>query len=128
MSAAKANWSGPGIIQGFLTLRPGSKLTQETLEKWLDKEYIPAFLETRVVKAAHRFKAANPEYGKPNMVVYELDDLAAAKSGNLQEVSRVSSLFPSNDPVDTFVESEARVLSLVEEYQKEEYPAGLLIP
>jgi hypothetical protein len=128
MSATKANWSGPGIIQGFFTLPPDSKLTQETLEKWLDDEYNPAMLETKVVKAAHRFKAANPDYGKRNMVVYELDDLASAKSGELQEVSRVSSLFPSKEPVDSFVESEARILSLIEEYKKEEHPKGLLMP
>lgn len=128
MSATKAIWSGPGIIQGFLNLRAESKLTQETLEKWLDEEYIPAMLETKIIRAAQRYKAANPEYLKQNMVVYELADLASAKDGKLQEVPRSSNLFPSSDPVDAFVESEARILCFVEEYKKKEHDEGSLIP
>jgi hypothetical protein len=128
MSAAKATRSGPGIIQGFFILRAESKLTQETLEKWFDEEYIPAMLGTGVIRAAQRYKAANPEYAKQNMVVYELADLASAKDGKLEKVPRVSSLFPTSDPVDSFVESEARILSMVEEYKTKEHVEGPSIP
>jgi hypothetical protein len=72
-----------------------------------------------VVKAAHRYKAANQKYGKQNMVVYELAALASAKDGGLDKFPRTSKLFPTSDPVDSFVETEARVYSIVEEYPAE---------
>ena len=127
MSGSSTTWSGPGLIQVFINLRKDTKLSQPTLEKWLDEVYIPAQVETGVVKGVRRFKAANPSYDKQNLVIYHVPDLAALRTGKLEAVPRSSELFPTEEPVDAFVESDSRVLSEVEVFEKERHAPGELV-
>jgi hypothetical protein len=123
-TANTASWSGPGILQVFFNLKESSKLSQETLDKWLDEEYIPALIETGVVKSAWRFKAANPDYGKPNMVIYKIPDVAAVQLQKLHSVPVTSSLFPTDEPVFSFVENDSRTFSFVQLYETTKQPEG----
>lgn len=122
-NATPPSWSGSGIIQSFFTLPASSELSQETLEEWLDEVYLNALIDTGAVTSAWRFKAANPEYGKQNLLIYKVPDLAQA--GKIRSVPRTSEKFPSGEPVDTFVESESRILSLVQLCETTKHPEGL---
>lgn len=116
--------SGPGIIQVFFNLKESSKLSQEILDKWLDDEYIPALVETGVAKSAWRFKAANSDYDKPNMVIYKVPDMSTEQLQKLHSVPLTSSLFPTNEPVTSFVENDSRIFSFVQLYETTKQPEG----
>ncbi|KAF2653397.1 hypothetical protein K491DRAFT_694800 [Lophiostoma macrostomum CBS 122681] len=132
MSDASTNppsWSGPGVVQTFITIPPSSQLDQETLSKWLDEVYLPAVIDTGVVKSAWRFKAANPDHGKQNLVFLKVPDLAPVQAGKLQAISRTSDMFPSSESIDAFVESESGIFSFVQLYETTKQPedAGSVI-
>ncbi|KAF2642263.1 hypothetical protein P280DRAFT_262017 [Massarina eburnea CBS 473.64] len=130
MSTSTApQWSGPGIMQSFISLKPGTKLSQETLEKWFEEEYIPAILDTGIVTSAVTWKAADPEYKHQGMVIYKVPDLTPVKEGKLKDdaVSRKSSLFPTDGPVDDFIEFESRILSLNQYFEVEKQPEATKI-
>jgi hypothetical protein len=116
--------SGPGVVVTALTIPPTSKLSQETLSKWLDEIYLPAVIDTGVVRSAWRFKAANPDHGKQNLVFLKIPDLAPVQTGKLQAVSRTSDTFPSSEPIDAFVDSESRIFSFQELFETEKQPEG----
>ena len=123
-SAALLAWSGPGIIQSFITVPEDSKLSEETLEKWLDNVYVPALIETGVVKSAWRYKAANPHSDKPLMSIYKIPELRDVQAGKLQDIKRTSDLFPTDRPLEDFVISESRILGLEELYETTKQPEG----
>jgi hypothetical protein len=124
-SAASLAWSGPGIIQSFITIPEDSKLSEETLEKWLDNVYVPALIETGVVKSAWRYKAANPHSDKPLMSIYKIPELRDVQAGKLQDIKRTSDLFPTDKPLEDFVISESRILGLEQLYETTKQPEGL---
>ncbi|CAI6338231.1 unnamed protein product [Periconia digitata] len=121
---SEPQWSGPGIMQSFVTLKEGSKITQETLDRWFEEVYVPELIKTGIVTAASIWKAANPAYEKQNMILYEAPDLAPIKQGKLREdhVSRKSDMFPTDGPVDDFVDVESRILAREEYYEIEKQP------
>ncbi|KAF2707031.1 hypothetical protein K504DRAFT_436215 [Pleomassaria siparia CBS 279.74] len=110
-------WSGPGIIQSFITIPKTSLLSQDVVEKWLDDVYIPALVETGVITSAWRFTSANPNYEKPLMSIYKVPELRDVQAGKLQDINRTSDTFPTNGPLEHFVESESRILGLEQLYE-----------
>jgi hypothetical protein len=126
MSDSADSWSGHGIIQAFFKVK-STELSEETLLEWLDGTYIPALIDSGVVESAFRFKAANEANDKPNMIIYKIKDLAEVKAGKLMEVPRTSKTFPSDTTnVEEFTEYEARTWSLVELFETEKQPHGML--
>ena len=123
-STASFAWSGPGIIQSFITIPKDSKLSEETLEKWLDNVYVPALIDTGIVKSAWRYKAANPHSDKPLMYIYKIPELRDVQAGKLQDIKRTSDLFPADGPLEDFVISESRILGLVQLYETTKQPEG----
>jgi hypothetical protein len=119
--ASSKQWSGPGIMQTLMKLKPDSKLSQETLQKWWEEEYLPKMLETGIVKSACTWKAADPKYEHQNMIIYQVPDVAAMKSrgSELSDIPRTSDSFPTDGGVDDFIEFESRVYSLVQNYEVE---------
>ena len=117
-------WSGPGILQAFMTLAPSSALTQKTLEKWLDEIYVPALVNTGTVKSAWRYDAANPNNDKPLMLIYKVPNLRDVQAGKLQEVRRTSELFPTDEPLEAFIVSDLRILQFEQLYEMEKQPEG----
>lgn len=118
------SWSGPGIMVSFISLKKDSQLSRETLEKWFDDVYVPAVLGTGIVKSAWKWEAAGPDYDKQHMVIYKVPDLAGAQSGKLKEVPRTSELFPTDGPVDDFIDFESRIFSLAQLYETSKQPEG----
>jgi len=108
-------------MQTLMKLKPGSKLSPETLEKWWEEEYLPKMLETGIVKSARTWKAADPKYEHQDMIIYQLPDVAAIKSRGkeLSDILRTSDSFPTDGPVDDFIEFESRIYSLVQNYEVE---------
>jgi hypothetical protein len=123
-SATPPAWSGPGIVQNFITIPDSSKLSEETLKKWLDDVYIPALIETGVVKSAWRFKAAKPHCEWPLMTIYKIPELQNVQHGKLQDIKRTSELFPTSGPLEDFVTSESRILGLEQLYETTKQPEG----
>ncbi|KAF2794664.1 hypothetical protein K505DRAFT_274721 [Melanomma pulvis-pyrius CBS 109.77] len=121
-SPAPPAWSGPGIIQSFITIPESSKLSQATLEKWLDEFYVPALIATGVVTSAWRFKAANSDFEKPLMSIYKIPELRDVQGGKLQDIKRTSDLFPTSGPLEDFVVSESRILALEQLYETTTQP------
>jgi len=109
-------WSGPGIMQSFVNIKHHTGITEDTLEQWFDDVYVPNVLQTGIVKSASRWKAADTAYDKQWMILYEVDDLGLVQSGGLKKVPRTSTMFPTDGPVDNFIELESRVLSLEQNY------------
>lgn len=127
MSATGANtqqWSGPGIMLSFIYFRKGSQLSQETFWKWFDEVYVPAVVGTGIVKSAWRWKAANPDYQKLHMVLYKVPELSTAQTDALKNIPRTSDTFPTNGPVDDFIDFESRIFSLVQYFETEKQPEG----
>ncbi|KAF2002665.1 hypothetical protein P154DRAFT_520783 [Amniculicola lignicola CBS 123094] len=120
--AAIPQWSGPGIIQNFVTIPESSELSQEVFQEWVDNEYMPGLLHTGVVKSAWQFKAASPEYKWQTMFIYRVPDLAPIQAGKLQSVPRTSDRFPTAGPVDDFIEVETRIYSLAQLYETTKKP------
>jgi hypothetical protein len=117
-------WSGPGIIQSFITIPESSKLSKETLEKWLDNVYVPALIESGVVKSAWHFKAANPHSDKPLMSIYKIPELRDVQAGKVQDIKRTSDLFPTDGPLEDFVVYESRILGLEQLYETTKQSEG----
>ncbi|KAF2184359.1 hypothetical protein K469DRAFT_580245, partial [Zopfia rhizophila CBS 207.26] len=115
-------WSGPGIIVNLVRIPETSKITRGTLEKWFDDVYVPDLVATGVVTSAWRFKAANPDDAKQSMAIYKVLDLAPVQTGKLQTVKKTSETFPTDSHVDEFVESDSRMFSLVQLFQRERQP------
>lgn len=123
--SAKPNpFSGPGIVQSFIKLRKDSQLSEEVLWKWWDGVYIPALLETGVVKSAWRWKAANQDYDKQHMIIYKIPEMAEVAAQKLRGVPRTSDMFPTSGPVDDFTELEVRCLTLTQLYETAKQPEG----
>jgi hypothetical protein len=123
-SATPPAWSGPGIIQNFITIPASSKLSEETLKKWLDEVYIPALIESGVVKSAWRYKAAKSHSEWPLMTIYKIPELQNVQDGKLQDIKRTSKLFPTSGPLEDFVTSESRILSFEQLYETTKQPEG----
>ncbi|KAF2013827.1 hypothetical protein BU24DRAFT_424860 [Aaosphaeria arxii CBS 175.79] len=121
-SGSPPQLSGPGILQTFVSIPQSSQLAEDTLLQFLDNVYTPALIETGVVESVRRYKAANPAYDKQHMIVYNVPDLAPLLAGKLQKVPRTSETFPTNGPVEDFVEFESRIFSLAQVYQTVEHP------
>jgi len=114
--------TGPGIIVVRFKLRDSSDISQDLLEKWYDEVHIPDVLTTGGVKSAWRWKAADPEYGNQNMVLYKLPDLAFMQDPKFQSIPITSDLLPSGEPMTKHTEFEIRTYSLVQLYQLEVQP------
>lgn len=119
-------------MQLFVKLRANSNLSQEILEKWFNEVYLPAVLNTGIVKAITSWKAANPNYERPWMIVFEIGDLSLVQHGNrnlrgseLHQISRTSEMFPSSGPVDDFVDFETRILKQIQLYGSSGNSAGV---
>jgi hypothetical protein len=123
--AAPKQWSGPGIMQTFMKLKPESKLSQETLDKWWQEEYLPKVLDTGIITSARTWKAADPKYEYQNMILYQVPDLAAAQSRELSNIPRTSDSFPTDGPVDDFIEFESRIFSKVQLYEATPQSEGM---
>ncbi|KAF2266677.1 hypothetical protein CC78DRAFT_566739 [Lojkania enalia] len=121
-TGAPPAWSGPGIIQSFLTIPKTPDLSEEVLLKWFDEVYVPGLLATGVVTSSWRFKAANPDYSKQYMLIHKVPDLALVQAGKLENVPRISPSFPTDEPVDKFIKAESKILSLVELYETRKQP------
>ncbi|KAF1976036.1 hypothetical protein BU23DRAFT_552042 [Bimuria novae-zelandiae CBS 107.79] len=117
-------WSGPGVMQAIVTLRKDSKLSQETLEKWFHEVYFPAVLKTGIAKTTTTWRAVDPNYERPLMFVSEVENMELIQygdqnhkvGGGLHNIPRKSELFPTDGPVDDFVDFESRLLSQIESY------------
>jgi hypothetical protein len=123
-SATPPAWSGPGIIQNFVTIPASSKLSEETLKKWLDEVYVPALIESGVVKSAWLYKAAKSHCEWPLMTIYKIPELQNVQAGKLQDIKRTSELFPTSGPLEDFVISESRVLGFEQLYETTKQPEG----
>ena len=117
-------WSGPGIIQTFISIPETSALSESTLLKWLDEVYIPGAIDTGIVKSAWRFKAADPAYSKPHLVILKIPDMAPVAAKKLHAVPTTSDMFPTSESVETFVEYESRNYSLLQLYETKKQPEG----
>ncbi|ORY10889.1 hypothetical protein BCR34DRAFT_566188 [Clohesyomyces aquaticus] len=120
--AEVTKWTGPGMIQNSFTIPQGSKLSLETAEKWFDDVYVPELVASEVVKSAWRFKAADPNYKRQNIFLYKVPDLALVQAGKLQEINRTSDMFPTDEPIESFVESETKIFSFVQLYETSKQP------
>jgi hypothetical protein len=131
-SGSAPTWSGPGIMQAIITLREDSKLSQDNLEKFFYESYFPAVLKTGIVKSITSWKAASPNYGRPWMIIMEVENLELVQfgdqnhkvGGGLHTITRTSDLFPTNGPVDDFIDFESRILSQIELYGSSGTSAG----
>jgi hypothetical protein len=129
MTSTDANakpWTGPGIMVSFAKLKKNSKLSQETLDKWWKEVYLPKILETGLVESEWTWKAADPNYKHQQMILYKMRDLAPVQAGGLKadKIPRTSDMFPTDGPVDDFVDYESRIYSLVQLYETEKQPKG----
>ncbi|KAJ4357868.1 uncharacterized protein N0V89_002445 [Didymosphaeria variabile] len=122
-SGNSQSWSGPGIIQSYIKLRDDSKISQETLEKWVYDVYLPAVLKTGIVKAITSWRAASAKYERGWLIVFDVEDLELVQYGNrkhvgggLHVISRTSDMFWTNGPVDDVIDFESRILEKVELY------------
>ncbi|KAF2692206.1 hypothetical protein K458DRAFT_354521 [Lentithecium fluviatile CBS 122367] len=122
MPSPPKQWSGPGIMQSYFKLKPGSKLSQETLEKWWQEEYLPKVVDTGIVKSAWTWNAVNPDYERQHMVIYKVPDLAPVQSDMLKKIPRTSDMFPTDGPVDDFIQFESRIFELVQLYETGKQP------
>lgn len=123
--AATKDWSGPGLMQVFMKRRPDSKVSQQTLDEWWEKDYLPKMLATGIVKSAWKWKAVNPTYERQQFVNYQIPDLAVFRS-RIAELMGISRTFDDkfDAPIDDFVELESRIYELVQSFEKEPQSEG----
>lgn len=114
--------SGPGVILTFFKLRDPPRISPETLEEWFEKEFAPGILATGAVRTAWLYEAADPSYGKQQLMIYKVPDLAQA--GKLREVARTSSLSLFEGTVDDYIEMDSRIYSMVQLYETTKREAG----
>ncbi|EAT92624.1 hypothetical protein HBH56_055810 [Parastagonospora nodorum] len=117
MSTPQA-WSGPGIILSFFKLLDSPTISEETLEDWFGREYAPALIASGVVKKAWLYQAANADYDKQHLIVYNVPELAQVQAGKIQEVPRTSNSGLFEGTVDDYIEIETRIYSFVQLYEK----------
>jgi len=114
--------SGPGIIFVQFKLRESSEISQELLEKWYDEVHIPDVLATGGVKSAWRWKAADPEYTKQDLVLYKLPDMAFIQGPEFRSIKQTSDILPRGETIMNFVAFELRFYSLVQLFETEKQP------
>ena len=119
--------SGPGIIFTFFKLRDSSQISQATIEKWWDEVHIPGMVASSGIRSAWRWQAANPDYGKPNLVIYKVPDLAFLQSDEYKSAKKKSDTLPDAGLIDQFVELETRLYQLVQLFETEKQPEGRYI-
>lgn len=118
-SGADRRWTGRGVVQVLATLRDGSQLSQSTFERWLHEVYLPEVLNSGVTNAITSWKAASPNYERPWMILMEVRDLELlhqrhTAGGAFHSIPRTSDQFPTDGPVDEFVDFESRILSEIQ--------------
>ncbi|KAH7084952.1 hypothetical protein BKA63DRAFT_528813 [Paraphoma chrysanthemicola] len=111
------SWSGSGVILSFFKLRESSKVSEEALYTWFSEEFAPALLATGAVKSATLYKAANPNYDKQQLLLYNVSDLAAIQAGRLSDIARSSKLSLFEGSIDDHVEFEWRIYSFAQLYE-----------
>ncbi|KAF2491046.1 hypothetical protein BU16DRAFT_517062 [Lophium mytilinum] len=114
--------TGPGIIVSRFKLRDSSEVSQELLEKWYDEVHIPDVLATGGVKSAWRWKAADPEYGNQNMVLYKLPDLTFINDPKFQAIGMTSDLLPGSRSMLDFTAFDLRFYTMEQLFQTEHQP------
>ncbi|KAF2272705.1 uncharacterized protein EI97DRAFT_452788 [Westerdykella ornata] len=114
--------SGPGLVVMFGTVTPDCPVSEETLNEWLDEEYIPRLLATHALRSAARYKAANPHFSRQIMIIYQVTNLSLLNDPKVKNVPRTSKRFPTDDPIETWVPFEIRVYSWVQIYTRQVYP------
>jgi hypothetical protein len=124
MSTTQA-WSGPGIILSFFKLLDSPTISEETLEDWFGREYAPALIASGVVKKAWLYQAANADYDKQHLIVYNVPELAQVQAGKIQEVPRTSNSGLFEGTVDDYIEIETRIYSFVQLYEKSAHGEGM---
>jgi len=118
------SWSGPGVILSFFKLLDSPTISEETLENWFDREYAPPLIASGVVKKAWLYLAANAEYDKQHLIVYQVPELAQVQAGKIQEFPRTSSSGLFEGTVDDYIEVETRIYSFVQLYEKSAHGEG----
>ncbi|KAH7125357.1 hypothetical protein B0J11DRAFT_528234 [Dendryphion nanum] len=122
MSTNSESWSGPGLMQLAFSIPSTSKLSQETFDTWLNEVYLPALIDSGVVLSAWRYRAANLDYPKQHIALLKIGDLAPVQDGAIQKISRTSDKFPTNGPVEEFVDSESKIFALDQLFETERQP------
>lgn len=89
--------------------------------------HIPGMVASSGIRSAWRWQAANPDYGKPNLVIYNVPDLAFLQSDEYKSAKKKSDTLPDAGLIDQFVESETRLYQLVQVFETEKQPEGRYI-
>jgi hypothetical protein len=118
--------SGPGLILVFFKICDSSKISQKSLEHWVDQEYVPALLATVPTKTAWLYKAANANYDKQQLVVCKVSDLASMQAGQLQDAAKTNKLSLFKGSVQDSVEVDTRTYSFVQLYETAKQDEGKL--
>lgn len=84
--------------------------------------HIPGMVASSGIASAWRWQAANPDYGKPNLVIYKVPDLAFLQSDEYKSAKKKSDTLPDAGLIDQFVESETRLYQLVQLFETEKQP------
>jgi hypothetical protein len=116
--------SGPGLILIFFKICDSSKISQKSLECWVDQEYVPALLATGATKTAWLYKAANANYDKQQLVVCKVSDLASIQAGQLQDAAKANKLSLFEGSVNDSVEFDTRIYSFVQLYETAKQDEG----
>jgi hypothetical protein len=119
-------WSGPGVILSFFKLRESSEISQEAMHTWFNKEFVPSLLATGTIKSVTLYKAANPNYNKQRLLLYDVPDLASIQTGQLRDVAKSSRLPLFEGSIDDHVEFEWRMYSFVQLYETAKRSEGKL--
>lgn len=119
----KPQWSGPGVVQIFVSLKEGSSHSQAELEKWIEEVYISKILTAGVGATVSTFKAADPAYGKQHMILCEIPDLTRIKEQEIVEKKLLGKdLDVSEGSVGGDLEIGARILAMEEQFETEKHP------
>lgn len=119
----KPQWSGPGVVQTFVSLKGGSSHSQAELEKWIEEVYVPAILAAGAGATVSTFKAADPAYGKQHMILCEIPDLTRIKEQETVEKKLLGKeLDASEGSVGGDLEVGARILAMEEHFETEKHP------
>lgn len=122
--SATASWSGPGLILSFFKLLDPPQISEETLEKWFEKEFVPGLLAAGAIQSASLYRAASSEYNKQNLIVYQVSDLSVIQKGAFQQVPRTSKLSLFEGTVDGYIDLDSRIYSFSQLYETSEKPQG----
>jgi|TARA_R110002003_G_scaffold52_23_gene4556 hypothetical protein len=119
-------WSGPGVIFSFFKLRESSEISQEAMHTWFDEEFVPSLLATGTIKSVTLYKAANPNYNKQQLLLYDVPDLSSIQAGQLGDFAKSSRLSLCKGSIDAHVEFEWRTYSFVQLYETSKRSEGKL--